>query len=54
MGGGGYKTGQGGGGGHVKFYHYKGGGGGVDGKDFSYAEGGHKMFWGVFYVVASS
>ena len=35
-------------GGHVKFYPYKKGGG----KSFSHAEGGHKKFWGSFYVVA--
>ena len=45
-------TGRGGtkreGGGHVKFYPYEKGGG----KSFSHAEGGHKKFWGSFYVVA--
>ena len=45
--GGGYKTG--GGGGQVKFYPYEKGGGG---ECFSHAEGGHKTFWGSFYMVA--
>ena len=45
-GGGGYKTG---GGGHVKFYPYEKGGAG---KVLAILKGGHKKFWGSFYVVA--
>ena len=33
----------------MKVYpHLKGGGG----ESFSHAEGGHNMFWGIFYTVA--
>ena len=47
-GGGGYKTG---GGGHVKFYPYeKGGAENV----LAMLKGGHKEFWGSFYVEALS
>ena len=35
-------------GGHMKFYPYKMG----VAKSLSYAEGGHKKFWGSFYTVA--
>ena len=38
-----------GGGGHMKFYPYEKGGGE---KSVSHAEGGHKKFWGSFYVEA--
>ena len=34
----------------MKFCAYQKGGGG--GESFSHAEGGHKKFWGSFYVVA--
>ena len=34
----------------MKFDRYEKGGG----KCFSHAEGGHKKFWGCFYVVACS
>ena len=49
--GGGLRNGSWRGGGQVKFYPYEKGEGG---KCFSHAEGGggHKMFWGSFYVVA--
>ena len=33
----------------MKFYPYEKGG---SGKSFSHAKGGHKQFWGSFYVVA--
>ena len=39
-----------GGGGHVKFYPYKKGGGA--GKVLAMLKGGHKKFWGRFYMVA--
>ena len=40
-----------GGGGHVKFYPYEKGGGGTK-KVLAMLKGGHKKFWGSFYVTA--